>query len=148
MDVERCGVTVAGRWWWCRYPWYTDVRKTLEDPAYAQWYFKFKPTGPWTSEKCDAAQPTLCSDFYHSQEQTPAFPHGDGDCLAPGCDCGKVPCGFYVWNHSSTAVVNGQTFQVHVAVSPTARFCAFPFPTTTLWDVTSTALVALKMGSA
>ena len=36
---------------------------------------------------------------------------GDGDCKAPGCDCGKAPCGFYLWNHSSTAVVHGQTFQ-------------------------------------
>ena len=36
------------------------------------------------------------------QEQTPGFPHGDGDCAAPGCDCGKSPCGFYLWNHSST----------------------------------------------
>ena len=39
------------------------------------------------------------------------FPHGDGDCAAPGCDCGKAPCGFYLWNHSSTAVVHNQTFQ-------------------------------------
>jgi hypothetical protein len=31
--------------------------------------------------------------------------------LAPACDCGTVPCGFYIWNHSSTAVVNGQTFR-------------------------------------
>ena len=45
------------------------------------------------------------------QEQTPGFPHGDGDCAPPGCDCGKAPCGFYLWNHSSTAVVHGQTFQ-------------------------------------
>ena len=28
------------------YPWYTDVRKTLEDPAYADWYFKFVRPGP------------------------------------------------------------------------------------------------------
>lgn len=93
------------------YPWYTDVRKILEDPAYEAWWFKFKAQPPWFSKKCDEAQPTLCSDLYHSQEQSPGFPHGDGDCLAPGCDCGKVPCGFYIWNHSSTAVVNGQTFQ-------------------------------------
>lgn len=93
------------------YPWYTDVRKILEDPAYEAWWFKFKQEAPWTSKKCDSAQPTLCSDLYHSQEQSPGFPHGDGDCAAPGCDCGKVPCGFYIWNHSSTAVVNGQTFQ-------------------------------------
>ena len=115
------------------YPWYTDVRKTLEDPAYAPWYFKFAGAGPWYvtnkttdgccargcvgstpfgtalratvdcraqcphaparfprpaptqtyrkavaqgracrySQKCDSAQPTLCSDLYHSQEQSP-----------------------------------------------------------------------------
>jgi hypothetical protein len=29
------------------YPWYTDVRKTLEDPAYAPWYMKFAGSGPW-----------------------------------------------------------------------------------------------------
>ena len=45
------------------------------------------------------------------QEQSPGYPHGDGDCAAPGCDCGKAPCGFYLWNHSSTAVVHNQTFQ-------------------------------------
>merc|ERR1711959_363901 len=93
------------------YPWYTDVRKILEDPAYAPWWFSFKPQGPWTSKKCDAALPHLCSNLYHSQEQSPGFPHGDGDCAPPGCDCGKVPCGFYVFNHSSTVVVHGQTFQ-------------------------------------
>jgi hypothetical protein len=25
-----------------------------------------------------------CSDLFHEQEQSPGFPHGDGDCLAPG----------------------------------------------------------------
>ena len=93
------------------YPWYTSVRKALEDPAYADFFIKFKPNGPWTSKKCDAANTTLCSDFYHSQEQSPGYPHGDGDCAAPACDCGSVPCGFYVFNHSSHTVVNGQTFQ-------------------------------------
>ena len=94
------------------YPWYTSVREILEDPAYEAWWLKFKPKGPWYSSKCDNNyNPPLCSDYYHSQEQSPGYPHGDGDCAAPACDCGKVPCGFYVWNHSSTAVVNGQTFQ-------------------------------------
>jgi hypothetical protein len=45
------------------------------------------------------------------QEQTPGYPHGDGDCAAPACDCGTMPCGFYLWNHSSTAIVNGQSFR-------------------------------------
>ena len=50
--------------------------------------------------------------FTDNQEQSPAYPHGDGDCGAPNCYCGSnVPCGFYVWNHSSTTVVHGQTFR-------------------------------------
>merc|ERR1719352_883533 len=39
------------------YPWYTDVRKILEDPAYEAWWFKFKADPPWFSKKCDSAQP-------------------------------------------------------------------------------------------
>ena len=94
------------------YPWYTGVRLALEDPEYTPFFLKFKPTGPWTSPKCDTNNtPTRCSDLYHSQLQTPNYPHGAGDCSAPGCDCGNVPCGFYVYNHSTTAIVKGQTFQ-------------------------------------
>lgn len=94
------------------YPWYTSVRKTLEDPAYSDWYLKFKKQGPWYSSKCDTNyDPPLCSDYYHNQEQSPGYPKGDGDCAAPNCNCGDVPCGFYIWNHSSTTVVHGQTFQ-------------------------------------
>ena len=72
------------------------MRKTLEDPAYSDWYIHFKPEGPWSNSKCDSANTTLCSDLFHEQEQSPGFPHGDGDCTAPSCDCGSVPCGFYV----------------------------------------------------
>ena len=93
------------------YPWVTQIRVALEDPAYAPWFLRFKSTGPWYSQKCDSANKSLCSDFYHSQEQSPGFPHGDGDCAAPACDCGSVPCGFYVFNHSSTAQVDGRSFQ-------------------------------------
>jgi len=94
------------------YPWYTSVRKTLEDPAYADWYIKFNPkSGTSYSKQCDAVNKTDCSELYHCQEQSPGYPHGDGDCGAPNCYCGSnVPCGFYVWNHSSTTVVNNQTF--------------------------------------
>ena len=42
------------------------------------------------SDPCDANNRTLCSTRYHNQEQSPAYPHGDGDCNAPTCDCGKV----------------------------------------------------------
>jgi hypothetical protein len=80
--VYRC--TVYG------YPWYTDVRKILEDAAYDAWWMHFRVPNPY-SPKCDSNyDPPLCSDKYHSQEQSPGFPHGDGDCAAPACDCGKV----------------------------------------------------------
>ena len=55
------------------YPWYTSVRKTLEDPAYSDWYVKFKPEGPWYSNKCDEVNTTDCSDLYHNQEQSPGY---------------------------------------------------------------------------
>jgi len=100
--VYRCSVYA--------YPWYTSVRTILDDPAYAPWFVMFKPEGPWYSPKCDNNS-GKCSQYYHMQEQTPGFPTGDGDCAAPACDCGSAPCGFYLWNHSSTAVVHGQTFQ-------------------------------------
>ena len=97
------------------YPWYTSVRTIMEDPAYVDWFTSFtpggsKPGGGWYSDPCDENNRTLCSQLYHNQEQSPGYPHGDGDCDAPTCDCGKVPCGFYFFNHSSTTVVNGQTF--------------------------------------
>ena len=82
--VYRCSVYA--------YPWYTSVRKLLDDPAYAPWFINFKPKGPWFSPKCDNNfDPPKCSDLYHMNEQTPGYPHGDGDCKAPGCDCGKAP---------------------------------------------------------
>ena len=94
------------------YPWYTSVRTIMDDPAYSEWFIKFKANPPWFSPKCDNNfSPPRCSDYYHMMEQTPNYPTGDGDCAAPGCDCGTMPCAFYLWNHSSTAVVNGQTFQ-------------------------------------
>lgn len=87
------------------------MRTILDDPAYAAWFIDFKPQGPYHSPKCDTySSPPKCSNHYHMEEQTPGYPTGDGNCAEP-CDCGNSPCGFYLWNHSSTAVVNGQTFQ-------------------------------------
>ena len=67
------------------YPWYTSVRKLLDDDAYSPWFIDFKPEGPWKGEKCDNNfSPPKCSNHYHMNEQTPGFPHGDGNCAAPG----------------------------------------------------------------
>ena len=95
--VYRCSVYA--------YPWYTSVRTIMDDPAYAPWFIKFKPAGPWYSPKCDNNySPAKCSDYFHMQEQTPGYPKGDGDCAAPACDCGTMPCGFYLWNVSSLRI--------------------------------------------
>jgi hypothetical protein len=85
--IYRCSVYA--------YPWYTSVRKLLDDPAYAPWFVNFNnKSGPLHNSKCDTNfKPPKCSNHFHMQEQSPGFPHGDGDCAAPGCDCGKAPCG-------------------------------------------------------
>ena len=52
---------------------YTDVSVKLRDPAYSGYFLKFKQGGAskgnnTVSPRCTAG---LCSDLYHSQDQTP-----------------------------------------------------------------------------
>ena len=49
---------------------------------------------------------------FHDSVQTPGYPHGDGDCAAPGCDVGKaLPIGAYLFNPAAANTsVRGQTF--------------------------------------
>jgi len=94
-------------------PWYTTVREKLVDPKYAKWFLNFSPNAkPYHVPTCDNNyNPPLCSNYYHDQEQTPGYPHGDGDCSAPACDVGSVPVGEYIWDPRAWNVsVNGQTF--------------------------------------
>ena len=108
------------------YPWFTAVRKILDDPKYSAWFLKFSGAGPWNSPNCDKNyEPPLCTDYFHTQMDTPTptttwgprgHPEGGyGKCYPKnnqsGCDCGTKPCGFYVFNHSSAAVINGQSFR-------------------------------------
>ena len=61
--VYRCSVYA--------YPWYTSVRTILDDPAYSDWFIKFKPEGPWFSPKCDKNfNPPKCSDNCESLSQS------------------------------------------------------------------------------
>jgi len=94
-------------------PWYTSVRLTLNDPAYARWFLTFDPKiSSYHVPTCDNNYtPPLCSKYYHDQSQTPEYPNGDGDCAAPACDVGNVPVGEYIWDPRSWNVsVNGKTF--------------------------------------
>jgi hypothetical protein len=98
-------------------PWFTTVREVLTDPAYAPWFINFSQQVVANHSKshvpvCDNNfEPPRCSHLYHDQVQTPGFPHGDGDCAPPGCDCGSVPCGEYLFDFRNANVsIRGQTF--------------------------------------
>ena len=101
------------------YPWYAETRKILDDPAYEPWFLHFRTGNGTVSPRCDVNASTAaarkCTDYYHTQEQTPMFPSGPDDrgvCAAPGCDCGTKPCGFYMYNHTAhDVVVKGQTLR-------------------------------------
>ena len=91
-------------------PWFTTVREAMTAPATADAFFlPFKsggslPNGTWHVPACDDSyNPPLCSTRYHDQDQTPGHPHGDGSCAAP-CDCGGVPCGEYLWDHTAAGL--------------------------------------------
>jgi hypothetical protein len=89
-------------------PWFSSVRKILDDPAYSGFFLKFDPTKKDDElhvPRCAPESPQKCSPFYHDQEQTPEVPtstspHPDGSCDPTiGCDCGTQPCGEYLWDH-------------------------------------------------
>ena len=53
----------------------------------------------YVSPKCDVNGTKKCTDYYHTQEQSPMYPAAPanrGQCASPGCDCGTKPCGFYM----------------------------------------------------
>ena len=78
MGLNQTVWVYRGSMW--AYPWLENTRKTLDDPAYADWYIKFKPEGPYYSSKCDNNyNPPKCSDYYHNQEQSP------GESLTKSC---------------------------------------------------------------
>lgn len=99
-------------------PWFTTVREKITNPDYAPWFMNFSKEIIADHSKshvpvCDNNfSPPKCSNLYHDQGQTPGYPHGDGDCLAPGCDVGPgLPVGEYLFDHRNANVsIHGQTF--------------------------------------
>jgi hypothetical protein len=85
-------------------PWFSSVRKILDDPAYAGFFLRFNnPNGYHVPDCTTQNGQTKCSNFYHDQEQTPQVPNAtdpnpDGACDTY-CDCGSVPCGEYLFDH-------------------------------------------------
>lgn len=84
--------------------WYKDVAEKLRDPAYSGWFLHFRPGGAadlgnnsYHSPRCTGR---LCSELYHSQDQTPR----PAECSDGRCDCGGVPCGEYLWDHRNESL--------------------------------------------
>lgn len=61
------------------------------------------PAGSYHSPPCTASK---CSQHYHSQDQTPSYnvTGARNECTASECDCGKVPCGEYLWDHRNASL--------------------------------------------
>ena len=98
-------------------PWYTLVRVKLTDPDYAPWFMRFSDAVVANHSAAhvpvcdDNYDPPRCSNLYHDQSQTPGYPHGDGNCAAPGCDVGSVPVGEYLFDPRAANIsIHGQTF--------------------------------------
>ena len=99
--------------------------------------------GTYNYTVCDRSfTPPKCSALFHSQIQTmePKGGHAegwdpvsgnwtklappDGVCTAKSCDCGRVPCGFYLFDHrQGETKVKGQTlrewFVENMFITPT-----------------------------
>ena len=93
-------------------PWFSAVRKKLDDPQYAGWFLRFDKSraGQYHVPACAAENTSKCSVFYHDQEQTPAVPtpsapHPDGACGGGVCDCGEQPCGEYLFDHRNGSML-------------------------------------------
>ena len=92
-------------------PWYTSVREKICDPAYAGWFLRFNTSTPHVA-KCDSTfSPPKCSEYYHEREKSL-----DGLCTE-ACDCGCVPCGYYVWDHRNASL---RAWLVHYAAGATS----------------------------
>ena len=91
-------------------PWFSSVRKKLDDPAFAGFFLPFGSSTPHVP-RCDNVT-GKCSLYYHDQLQTPGFNRlndrdglNGGNCTRGGCDCGANPCGEYLWDHRNGSML-------------------------------------------
>lgn len=104
-------------------PWFSSVRKILNDPAYSGFFLRFDSSQPaFHVPACAAENASKCSEFYHDQLQTPEVPteqkpHPDGTCPPAsdgGCDCGVHPCGEYLWDHRNGSQLREWLISEHI----------------------------------
>ena len=103
-------------------PWFTSVRKILDDPAYSGFFLRFADDIETEVPRCAAEDESKCSVFYHDQMQTPAVPTSenpspDGSC-APveegGCNTGLNPTGEYLFDHRNGTQLRNWLITNHV----------------------------------
>jgi hypothetical protein len=100
-------------------PWFSSVRRILDDPAYDGFFLKFdQARRPFHVPDCAAENSSVCSVFYHDQEQTPEVPtidepHPDGNCSGR-CDCGAQPCGEYLFDHRNGSQLREWILEHHI----------------------------------
>jgi len=105
-------------------PWFKTVRAKLDDPAYAGFFLHFSPAvTDYHVPLCAAENASHCSLYYHDQLQTPQVPserdpHPDGSCQVQ-CDCGRHPCGEYVFDHRNGTML--REFLVQEVILPAIR---------------------------
>jgi len=86
-------------------PWFTSIRKKIENPAYSNWFLPFKngTHGKYHVPVCDEIG--KCSVLYHDQVDTPGTTHSKYDGICDGeCDCGNIPCGEYIFDHRNKSL--------------------------------------------
>lgn len=100
-------------------PWFSSVRKILDDPAYELFFLKFNASAAANGDlhvpNCAPEDASKCSIFYHDQEQTPEVVDGDGACPPEsGCDCGTQPCGEYLFDHRNGTMLQTWLIENHI----------------------------------
>lgn len=103
-------------------PWYTQVRKLLQDPQYWGWFIPYSDcrtsAGEYVCRNNVTGEIDATANLYHDEEQTPGWTGGgnggpDGVChgdtkgnTGKGCDCGgsNVSCGEYLWDHRNASL--------------------------------------------
>lgn len=114
MRVERRNIVKA-------LPWYTQVRKLLQNSSHWGWFIPYAgcrtADGEYVCKNNVTGLVDATANLYHDQKQTPGWTGGgnggpDGVChndtkgnTGRGCDCGEgVSCGEYLWDHRNASL--------------------------------------------
>ena len=107
-------------------PWFSQVRKLLEDQAHWGWFLTYEgcltEAGEYVCKNNKTGEVDASANLWHDEVQTPGWTGGgnggpDGVChgdtkgdTGKGCDCGHgVSCGGYIWDHRNSSLLRWLT---------------------------------------